>query len=58
MVFYKPIICYDKVFGFQTLFLKRNTLDQDLSKQQELCFTPVTNVKTLIVIFCNLFGAI
>ena len=33
-------------------------LYQGLSKHQEVCFTPVTKVEKLIVIFCDLFGAI
>ena len=32
-------------------------LDQGLSKHQEVSFTPVTKVKTLIVIFWDLLGA-
>ena len=33
-------------------------IDQGLSKHQEVCFTPLTKVEKLIVIFCDLFGAI
>ena len=33
-------------------------LYQSLSKHQKVCFTPVTKVEKMIVIFCDLFGAI
>ena len=31
---------------------------QGLSKHQEVCFTPVTKIPKLIVVFWDLFGAI
>ena len=37
---------------------KKLYIYQGLSKHQEVCFTPVTKVKKLIVIFCDLFVAI
>ena len=33
-------------------------LYQGLSKHQEVCFTPVTKIPKLIVVFCDPFGAI
>ena len=33
-------------------------LNQGLRKHQEVCFTPMTKVEKLIVIFCDLFDTI
>ena len=35
-----------------------NTLNQGLSDHQEVCFTPVTKVKQIFVIFWDFLGAI
>ena len=35
-----------------------DSINQGLRKHQEVCFTPVTKVEKLIVIFCDLFNAI
>ena len=36
----------------------RLSLDQGLSKHQEVGFTPVTKIPKLILVFCDLVGAI
>ena len=46
---------------FITIFGGEGSLQalyEGLSKYQEVCFTPVTKVEKLIVIFWDLFGAI
>ena len=40
------------------LVLKFLSLNERLSKHQEVCFTHVTKVEKLIVIFWDFFGAI
>ena len=40
------------------LQISKSPIDQGLRKHQEACFTPVTKMEKIIVIFCNLFGAI